>query len=176
MDWVAHISFALILGFCYSIITKKEVSYSLLSLGSVLPDIFKLHYLLMYFVGEINAMNFFAPYHTIVGALLVSVAVSQLFDSPFKKTFLTLVAGVSTHFFLDVLLWPFGKVVYFFWPFYTFYMSFGLVWPDSYLPTIIFILGAVLIYLIYSFISHSYLSKTSIEKEHISEKKKQKNE
>ncbi|MEM2899385.1 MAG: metal-dependent hydrolase [Thermoplasmata archaeon] len=150
MDWIAHISFALILGLVYSMLTKKEVSYSLLSIGAVLPDIFKLHYILMYFVGEINAMNFFAPYHTFLGALLVSLAVSHLFENPFKNTFFTISGGVFTHFFLDGLLWPFGKDVYFFWPFYTFHTTFGLVWPDSYIPTIIFGLGLLLVYLMYT--------------------------
>ncbi len=145
MDWIAHISFALILGLGYSKMASKQLSLSLLALGAVLPDLFKLHYLFLRF-GEMNAMNFFAPYHTVIGALLASLAATVLFKMPSKECFATLASGSAMHFALDGLLWPFGKGVSFFWPFYTFYTPFGLVWPDSYVPTVVFGLGAIILF------------------------------
>ncbi len=133
-DWIAHIAFAFII----SVILGFKENRSLMSLGAVLPDAFRLFIPFQPLAGFYGAINFFSPLHTLSGILLSSALVSSFFKPvPWRHAFALILLGATSHLFLDSLLFPYGKFYWFLWPLWTGFVGYGLIWPDSYLPTII---------------------------------------
>jgi len=140
-DWLTHSLVAWITGKPI----KQEVS--LVVIGSLIPDIFKLHPIFDWFVKG-DTQNFFLPLHTPVGALLIACVIS-LFFHDIKKTIVLLGIGITTHVILDLSLVNASGGMLMLFPFSWDEWQLGLIRNDDYMITIYAILAAVLVYSIY---------------------------
>ena len=129
-DWIAHIA----IGYLLALICNKEKE--LVVLGALLPDIFKIFipFAFLFGFGSESIINFFAPFHTVVGVLITAVLISTFFSSGLKVLPLLLL-GATSHLLLDSLQYPFGYENWFLWPLYIGVK--GFIWPDSMLPALI---------------------------------------
>jgi hypothetical protein len=126
-DWITHIAVAYSLALLVNI-KRRE----LVVLGALLPDLFKIFLPLgtIFGFGNDNFLgNYFAPFHTVLGVTLTASLLSTFFKDSLRILPL-FVLGAASHLFLDSLLYPFGKTIWFFWPFFTFDAG-GFLWPDS---------------------------------------------
>lgn len=139
-DWISHICFAYILVTALGIKRNHIIVY----IGAVLPDLFHFFILFVPFVGEPIAVNFFFPFHTVLGVLLTGAFVSSFFDIDWKMGYGLILFGAFSHLLLDSLMWPFGVNNWFFYPFFIFHMN-GIVWPDSVLPAIVLVSVSIII-------------------------------
>ncbi|MFQ6051954.1 MAG: hypothetical protein ACE5K4_09705 [Candidatus Hydrothermarchaeota archaeon] len=138
-DWVTHICFG------YLIACLMNARVRPVILGSVLPDLSKLFMIFTHFLDHFKVLNFFLPFHTIFGSLLSGALISSFFKH-WKETYLMIIIGLLSHFALDSLLYPFGNLNEFFYPLFTF-ETHGFIWSDSYLPAMVSIPIAGLVWL-----------------------------
>lgn len=133
-DWITHISVAYTIAVLLGIKEKRSLIY----IGAIIPDTFRLFFLMAPFTGFLTAMNFFAPLHTVLGVLLSGALVTSFFrDIEWKHAYWLVLIGAASHFALDALMWPFGQSVWTLYPFWISPTYSGIVWPDSFLPAII---------------------------------------
>lgn len=134
MDWIGHIGIAYLIALATGLRDRRRLTVFVL--GSILPDLYKLFYLLNLFMEEEAAFNAVLPLHMVGGVFLTSALAATLFQTDYRKNFALLLGGSLLHLFLDFLLWPWGKATFFFWPF-TVETGFGFLWPDSPYPALI---------------------------------------
>jgi hypothetical protein len=137
-DWLTHT----LIGWMTGKAVKLEVG--LIVLGSILPDLVKIHDIAFFF--GVDIYGFFSPFHTPVGALLV-VGIIALFFADTLKIFLTLTIGVATHFVVDFFFIGATKGIQFLFPFSWGYWRFNEITTDYRLPLIA--MGAALAFYLY---------------------------
>lgn len=135
-DWLTHVMFGLLLCEVFRIKYK-----SLVLIGSLLPDIPRL---LPHLFGETYSSYWsLQPLHTPIGAILLSISVSSLFN---KKAIVPLLLGVSSHFLLDLTIWRLGGGLLVFFPFSWKGYSLDLLWPEQFYIPLFFSLLFLFIY------------------------------
>jgi len=133
-DWITHISVAYII----AVLLGIKINRSFLYIGAIIPDLFRLFFLMAPFTGFLTSMNFFAPLHTVTGVLLSGALVTSFFKGiEWKHAYGLVLLGAASHFVLDALMWPFGQKVWTFYPFWISPTYSGIVWPDSFVPAVI---------------------------------------
>ena len=142
-DWFTHT----LIGWITGKTTKMDIG--LVVIGSLIPDLMKI-YLAFRWLGA-DYQHFFEPIHTPVGAFLIGGLIALFFVDA-KKAFLTLGVGITTHFILDFLLvgdTTSGMKLLF--PFSWKEWQYNMIRADDYRVTIIAVIAAVLIYIIYCY-------------------------
>lgn len=139
-DLFTHVCVAYIISIALNI--KEPHHRALVIAGAILPDIWKVYLVFSPFIGHYAAKNLFAPLHTVFGTLISTALFTSFFEKNlWKKFYLLLLLGASSHFLLDAFLWPYGwpsgEAIWFFWPLFTIEFQHGFIWPDSYLPAVV---------------------------------------
>ncbi|MEE8167799.1 MAG: zinc dependent phospholipase C family protein [Candidatus Hydrothermarchaeales archaeon] len=110
---------------------------SLVYLGALLPDLFKLFLPLGMLVGFVSdgffIGNYFAPFHTVFGVLLSGLFVSSFFEE-WRDTYLLILLGAFSHILADIFLWPWSAIMWNMWPVWSGDLGTGIFWPDSVIP------------------------------------------
>jgi hypothetical protein len=146
MDWIVHLLVPWIGGKLVQIRYPQLADryIALLMLGAVLPDIGAVGYLLQWL--GLNYGNILLPFHTLVGSTLVAALISLLFARR-AQVFPLLVIGFATHYALDSLLVHAGGGMVLFFPFsWEFGFQLGLVPTNSWVPAIITVAAAALLF------------------------------
>lgn len=113
---------------------------ALVMLGSVLPDLVAIGYLLQ--ALRIDAGGFLMPFHTPIGSALV-VAMISLVVSRRMRAFCLLTLGAATHYALDSLLLHANGGMVLLFPFdWRWGFQLGLIPSDSWIPAIITVVAA----------------------------------
>jgi membrane-bound metal-dependent hydrolase YbcI (DUF457 family) len=120
-------------------------------IGSVLPDVVKFGILFDY-IG-VDVWDYFQPLHLPVGSIILAGIVSLFFEDR-KTVFLFIVLGVLTHFFLDLLLYHLNGGMHLFYPFSWQTFSLNLVPNDDFNITIIALLVALSVYIIFKLLDN----------------------
>jgi hypothetical protein len=139
-DWLTHS----LLGWITGKTTKQDVA--LLVIGALIPDLVKITLLFTWF--GIKEYQFFEPLHTPIGAFLVA-GIIALFFPDIKKAFIPLGIGVTTHFILDFFLVHVHGGMKLIFPFSWDGWQYYLIRSDDYRMTIVAILAALLVYVVY---------------------------
>ena len=140
-DWLTHTLTGWIIGKT----TKQDIS--LLLIGALIPDTTKLH--LLFPQGyNTQALDLFLPLHTPFGALLIALLISLFFKN-ITNTMLLLTIGLTSHFILDFFLINVSGGMPLLFPFSWDEYQYGLIRSDDYTMTLLAILVAISIYLIY---------------------------
>ena len=142
-DWLTHS----LIGWITGKATKLDVG--LLALGALLPDISKLM-LLFNWVFNRDLDKLFYPIHTPIGALLIACIIALFFEEQ-KKALLFLGIGITTHFILDLFLLNVSGGTTLLFPFSWNEWQLNLIRSDDYSMTILAIIAAMIVYLIYNF-------------------------
>ena len=139
-DWFTHS----LVGWITGKTTKRDIA--LIVIGSLIPDLVKINLL---FIGlNLNDHQFFEALHTPIGAILVAGILALLFNDA-RKAFIPLIIGISTHFILDFFLVHVHGGMKLLFPFNWEGWQYSLIRSDDYRMTIVTILAAFLIYIIY---------------------------
>jgi hypothetical protein len=154
-DWFTHS----LVGWITGKTTKTQVA--LVVIGALIPDISKLA-LFSRWIGS-NFDYFFHPIHTPVGALLIACIITLFFENT-KISFAILSIGIATHFILDLFLINVSGGMTLIFPFSWNQWQLNLIRSDDYSITILAIIAATLVYLMYNF--HEKKRKTHKEKIH----------
>jgi hypothetical protein len=139
-DWLTHT----LVGWITGKTTRQDVA--LVVIGSLIPDLVKIN-LAFTWLG-LNDYQFFDPLHTPIGALLIAGIIAVFFPD-IRKAFIPLGIGVSTHFILDFFLVHIHEGMKLLFPFSWSEWQFYLIRSDDYRMTIVAVLLAILIYMIY---------------------------
>ncbi len=137
-DWITHICAGYLVAVLLNIRVRPVI------LGSVLPDLSKL-FMFAHSYNNSAVINFFLPFHTIIGVLLSGALLSSFFKD-WKDTYLLISVGFLSHLVLDSFLYPFGNINVYFYPFFTF-ETHGFIWSDSYFPALVTVPIAGLVWL-----------------------------
>ena len=120
-----------------------ERDIALVMLGSVLPDLVALGYLLQ--ALGIDAGGFLMPFHTPIGSALVAAMISLMFSKR-MRAFCLLAFGVATHYALDSLLLHANGGMVLLFPFdWRWGFQLGIIPSDSWIPAIITVVAAALL-------------------------------
>ena len=140
-DWLTHT----LVGW----ITGKTIhqDISLIVIGALIPDISKI-YLLANIILPMQTQDFFLPIHTPFGSVLIACAVAVFFPT-IKYALIPLIIGVSTHFILDLFLLNVSGGMPLLFPFSWDQWQFDLIRSDDYTMTLVAIIAAALVYLLY---------------------------
>jgi hypothetical protein len=139
-DWLTHS----LVGWIAGKTIKLEIS--LVVIGSLIPDISKLHLVSAWLLQK-NTEAFFLPIHTPIGAVLIACVIA-LFFQDMKKALVPLGIGIATHFILDLfLLNVFGDPLLF--PFSWDEWQLAFIRSDDYTMTILAIFAAIVVYFSY---------------------------
>lgn len=142
-DWITHISVAYIIAILLNIKENRTILY----IGAIIPDSFRLFFLVGPFTGFSIAMNFFAPLHTVIGVLLSGAFVISFFKGvAWRHAFKLVLLGAISHFALDALMHPFGTSIWAFYPFWISPTYSGIIWSDSYWPVIISVIAGIIMW------------------------------
>jgi len=153
-DWTTHV----IAGWITGKATKMNVT--LVVIGSLLPDLVKIQ--LVFIKLKINTHGFFDPLHTPVGTLLVALLIAFLFPAV-KKAFLFLIAGATTHYFLDFFLEHVTGGMKLLFPFSWKEYQIHLISSDNYWMTVIAVIIGIAFYFIFKKMEKE--KKCNIQKE-----------
>jgi len=138
-DWTTHV----IAGWITGKATKMNVA--LVVVGSLLPDLFKIQ--LIFNALKINTHGFLNPLHTPIGTILIALLIATLFPQ-IKEAFLFLIAGTSTHYFLDFFLEHVTGGMKLLFPFSWREYQIHLVSSDNYWVTVIALTIGITLYFI----------------------------
>lgn len=141
-DWFTHS----LIGWITGKTTKQDIT--LLVIGALIPDLVKIN-LAFTWLG-LNDHQFFEPLHTPIGAILIAGIIALTFKDT-KKAFIPLLIGVSTHFILDFFLVHVYGGMKLLFPFSWDGWQYYLIRSDDYRMTIVAIIAALIIYMIYWF-------------------------
>ncbi len=141
-DWFTHTLVGWITG------RTTKINIGLVVIGALIPDLVKINLAFIWY--NIDHHHFFDPIHTPIGAFLIA-AIIALFFKDAKKAFIALGIGITTHFILDFLLVHVSGGMKLLFPISWGEWQFYLIRSDDYWITIIAILAAILVYLIYYF-------------------------
>ena len=139
-DWLTHS----LLGWITGKTSKQDVA--LVVIGSLIPDLVKIA-LLFTWLG-VNDVSVFEPLHTPVGAFLIAGMIAIFFQEP-KTAVLPLGIGIITHFILDFFLVHTHPTLKLLFPFSWEEWQYSLIRSDDYRMTIVAILAALLIYMVF---------------------------
>jgi len=139
-DWFTHT----LIGWITGKTTKQDVA--LLVIGSLIPDLTKIS-MLFTWLGFHN-YHLFEPIHTPIVAFLIA-SIIALFFTDIKKAFLPLGIGVLTHFILDFFLVHTHPTLKLLFPLSWEEWQYSLIRSDDYRMTIVAILAALLIYIVF---------------------------
>jgi len=139
-DWFTHT----LIGWITGKVLKIEVG--LVAIGSLIPDIMKISPAFQWF--GLNLDNVSAPIHTPVGAFLIG-GIFALFFEDTKKAFIPLGVGITTHFILDLLLFPTSGGIKLLFPFSWNGWQYGAISSGDYRITIITVFASILVYILY---------------------------
>jgi len=112
-DWTTHLAIGWL-------ITKTgKIPRTSFLIGCVLPDLIWIwSYVLSLFLDSKVVDALLRPSHTILGALLLSIAASMAFRNDVSRTFGSLFSGSLSHLFLDLLMKASpGYGIFLLWPF-----------------------------------------------------------
>ena len=113
-DWTTHLAIG------WLITKTRKIPRTSFLIGCVLPDLMWIwSYVLSLFLDSEVVDALLRPSHTIVGALLLSIAASMAFRNDISRTFgSSLFSGSLVHLSLDLLMKaPPGYGIFLFWPF-----------------------------------------------------------
>lgn len=133
-----------IVGWIIGKTTKMKVG--LVVIGSLIPDLMRITLAFEWF--DVNHQNLFDPLGTPIGTFLIGGLIALFFEDV-KKAFMALGIGIISHFILDLLLIQPGGIKFLFpfsWEELSYY---NLIYAGDYQVTIIAVLAAILIYIIY---------------------------
>jgi len=139
-DWFTHTLVGWITG------KAIEIEVGLVVIGSLIPDLVKINLAFIWF--GLDHRHFFEPIHTPAGAFLIA-GIFALFFKDTKKAFIPLGIGVTTHFILDFFLLHVSGGMKLLFPVSWEEWQYHLFSSDDYRMTIIAVLVAFLIYIIY---------------------------
>ena len=139
-DWFTHS----LVGWITGKTTKMDIG--LVVIGSLIPDLVKIN--LAFTWLSIDHQNFFDPIHTPVVAFIIGFIIA-LFFTNVKKAFIALGAGITTHFVLDFFLVHVSGGMKLLFPFSWEKWQYYLIQSDDYRMTIVAIVVALLIYVVY---------------------------
>jgi hypothetical protein len=139
-DWFTHTLVGWLTG------KTTKINIGLVVIGSLIPDLVKIT-LAFTWLG-IDHHHFFDPIHTPVGALIIA-GIGALFFKDAEKAFIALGVGITTHFILDFFLVHVSGGMKLLFPFSWEEWQYYLIHSDDYITTIIAVLTAILVYLIY---------------------------
>lgn len=120
-----------------------------LLLGGILPDVTWIVIMLTSMMGFdlYKTYLYLAPFHTPVGAILLSILIASCMKDS-KKTFLHLCIGFSVHMALDLLV--LGENQELLYPLNMSSYSMGIVWPESTVAlAVVAISAAIMIYAVF---------------------------
>lgn len=147
-DWITHIAVAYILctilGFKFREFNTSNTVLAMV--GAVIPDFIKVGIITEYM--GFGVWDFIAPIHLPIGSFIIAAMLSLLFKEK-KTVFLFLSLGVVTHYGLDLLLRNVSGGIYLFYPLYWGQWQLGLVATDDFTISIIALMVAVFVYIIY---------------------------
>ena len=116
-----------------------------------MPDLERILALVAEFIQNYELKNFFSivfttGFHTIIGVLCVSLAMTSFFPNENQKSvYFSFLFGGLFHLLLDSIMWPWPNMgLILFYPFFTgprATFSFHLVWPGGFIPLIIISIG-----------------------------------
>lgn len=141
-DWFTHTLVGWITG------KTTKINIGLVVIGALIPDLVKVNLAFVWY--SIDHHHFFDPIHTPIGAFIIA-AIIALFFNDVKKAFIALGVGITTHFILDFLLVHVSGGMKLLFPLSWKEWQFYLIRSDDYWVTIIAILAATLVYLVYYF-------------------------
>ena len=139
-DWFTHT----LIGWIAGKVIKIEVG--LVVLGSLIPDIIKIDLVFQWF--DLDLYNVLAPIHTPAGAFLIGGMLALFFED-IKKAFIPLGVGITTHFILDLFLFPISGGMKLLFPFSWEGWQYGIISSIDYRITIIAVFTSILVYMIY---------------------------
>ena len=139
-DWLTHT----LAGWITGKAVKMEVG--LVVFGSLIPDLVKIN--LIFKSLDIDPLHLLNPFHTPIGAFLIA-GIFALFFKDVKKAFIPLGIGITTHFILDFFLVHVSGGMKLFFPISWSEWQYYLIRYDDYYVTIIAVLAAILVYVIY---------------------------
>jgi len=139
-DWFTHT----LIGWNTGKISKIDIG--LIVIGTLIPDLVKIN--IVFALFRIDHHYFFEPIHTPIGAILIGGIIS-LFFRDYKKTFFALAIGIFTHFIFDFILVHVAGGVKILFPLSWKEWQIYLIRSDDYFMTIIAIISAIIIFLLY---------------------------
>lgn len=139
-DWFTHT----LVGWITGKITKKDIA--LVVIGSLIPDLVKMNLAFVWL--RIDHHYFFDPIHTPIGAVIIG-GIIALFFKNYKKAFIALGIGITTHFILDFFLVHVSGGMKLLFPFSWGEWQVYLIRSDDYVITIYAILAAIIVYVSY---------------------------
>ena len=147
-DWIAHIAVAwtlcTVLGFKYKQFNQGNAAIAML--GSVVPDFIKISIITEYL--GVATWDFITPIHLPLGSVIIA-AMMSLFFKERKVVFLFLTLGIITHYALDLLETDLSGGMYLLYPLTWNQWQLGLISTDNYQVTIISVIVALVVYIIY---------------------------
>lgn len=139
-DWFTHT----LVGWITGKITKIDIG--LVIIGSLIPDLVKINLAFVWL--RIDHHYFFDPIHTPIGAIIIG-GIIALFFKNYKKAFIALGVGITTHFILDFFLVHVSGGMKLLFPFSWGEWQVYLIRSDDYYITIYAILATIIIYVSY---------------------------
>ncbi len=152
-DWLTHT----LIGWITGKITKIDIG--LIVIGTLIPDLIKINIAFIWL--RIDHHYFFDPIHTPVGAILIG-GIIALFFKDYKKAFIALGTGITTHFILDFFLVHVSGGMKLLFPFSWGEWQFYLIRSDDYLITIIAILAAIIVFFFYYLYNTRKITRNAI--------------
>ena len=139
-DWLTHTLAGWITG------KAIKIEVGLVVIGSLIPDLAKINLAFLYFGVDLH--HLLNPIHTPAGAFLIA-GIFALFFEDVKKAFIPLGIGIITHFILDFFLVHVLGGMKLLFPISWSEWQYYLIRYDDYHVTIVALLAAILIYIIY---------------------------
>lgn len=139
-DWLTHT----LAGWITGKAIKMEVG--LVVLGSLIPDLAYIKLAFLYIGVDLH--HFLNPIHTPAGAFLIG-GIFALFFEDTKKAFIPVGIGIITHFILDFFLVHVSGGMKLLFPISWSEWQYYLIRSDDYHMTIVAVLAAILVYIIY---------------------------
>jgi len=150
-DWFTHT----LIGWVTGKFTKKDIG--LVVIGALIPDLVKINIAFVLF--RLDHHYFFDPIHTPIGAFLIGGIIS-LFFKDYKKAFIAFSIGIATHFIFDFFLVHVAGGIKLLYPLSWKGWQIYLIRSDDYYMTIIALLFAIIVFLLYYFYN---MCKSSIK-------------
>lgn len=154
-DWFTHTLVGWIIG------KTSKMDIALIVAGSLIPDLYKIT--IAFSLLRIDIHNFLDPLHMPAGAFIIGALFSLFFINS-KKAFIFLSIGIMSHFILDFFLIHVSGGMKLLFPFSWDEWQIYIFRSDEYLMTLVAIIAAVIVYLIYRFKGNKMKKELSIGK------------
>ena len=153
-DWFTHTLVGWIIG------KTLKMDIALIVTGSLIPDLYKIT--IAFSLLRIDTHNFLDPLHLPAGAFIIGALFSLFFINS-KKVFIFLSIGILSHFILDFFLVHVSGGMKLLFPFSWEEWQIYIIRPDEYLMTIVAIIAAVIVYLIYRYKDNKMKKELPVE-------------